>query len=85
MLDLVQVQALEKKGGKQAALQQALKDSLNRCLVGPFVDAAIRERRQACTTLTHSWRVYLDHMQVLPASKLLLHGIAVAEICESEL
>ena len=65
MLDLWQARALDRKPSRRTALERLQADAVSVCLVAPFVEAAVADRRVALRALAQAWLAYMAAEEVL--------------------
>ena len=65
VLGLRQARALDRKPSRRTALERLQADAVSVCLVAPFVEAAVADRRVALRALAQAWLAYMAAEEVL--------------------
>ena len=60
-----QARALDRKPSRRTALERLQADAVSVCLVAPFVEAAVADRRVALRALAQAWLAYMAAEEVL--------------------
>lgn len=86
VLDLRQARALDRKPSRRTALERLQADAVSVCLVAPFVEAAVADRRVALRALAQAWLAYMAAEEVLepilPRTLPLVPWQTLRYVCE---